>query len=106
MIGRDATRDGAASRMGQPGVKVRGWRRVISAHACEWCRVVGTKLYKTQDTATFGHHGCKCEIVAVPYGFDPGGAINDARLRELKASGAVDRVTESTKRRRARTGGR
>lgn len=106
MIGRDATRDGAASRMAKPGTAVRGWRRVISAHACEWCRVVGTKLYKTQETATFGHHGCKCEIVAVPYGFDPGGAINEARLRELKASGAVERVTASTMRRRAGTGGR
>ena len=102
MIGRDATRDGASQRMNQPGTKVRGWRRVISAKACEWCRVVGTQMYRTQKSATFGHHGCKCEIVAVPYGADPGKAINDARLRELKASGAVERVSAARERSRGR----
>ena len=102
MIGRDATRDGASNRMSQPGTKVRGWRRVISAKACEWCRVVGTQMYRTQKSATFGHHGCKCEIVAVPYGADPGKAINDARLRELKASGAVERVSAARERSRGR----
>lgn len=105
LVGRDATRDGAASRMGQPGTAVRGWRRVISAKACEWCRVVGTQLYKTQATATFGHHGCKCEIVAVPAGADPGQAINQARLRELKASGAIERTNAARVRSRARDKG-
>lgn len=102
MLGRDATNDGAAERMGQPGTRVRGWRRVISAKACEWCRVVGTQLYRSQETATFGHHGCKCQIVAVPYGTDPGEAINKARLRELRASGAVERVSAARERSRAR----
>lgn len=101
MIGRDAARDGASERMGK-AKDVRGWRRVISAKACEWCRVVGTQLYRTQASATFGHHGCKCQIVAVPYGADPGKAINDARLRELKASGAVERVSAARERSRGR----
>jgi len=102
MLGRDATRDGAAERMGKPGTQVRGWRRVISAKACEWCRVVGTQLYKTQQSATFGHHGCKCEIVAVPFGPDPGAAINKARLKELQDSGAVKRVSAARERSRDR----
>ena len=102
MMGRDAPRDGASSRMSQPGTKVRGWRRVISAKACEWCRVVGTQLYKSQKSATFGHHGCRCEVVAVPFGPDPGKAINDRRLRELKASGAVERVSAARERSRGR----
>ena len=102
MIGRDATRDGASERMGQPGTKVRGWRRVISAKACEWCRVVGTQIYTSQKTATFGHLGCKCEVVPVGDKLDPGKAINDARLRELKASGAVERVSAARERSRGR----
>lgn len=102
MLGQDATRDGAAERMGKPGTATRGYRRVISARACEFCRVVGTQLYRTQASATFGHHGCKCEIVAVPYGPDPGDAINKARLRELKASGAVERVSAARERSRGR----
>lgn len=102
MLGRDATNDGASAQMSKPGVKVRGWRRVISARACEWCRVVGTQLYRTQASATFGHHGCRCQVVAVPFGDDPGKAINDARLRELRASGAVERVSAARERSRAR----
>jgi hypothetical protein len=102
LTGRDATRDGASARMGQPGTKVRGWRRVITAGACEWCQVVGTQIYRTQESATFGHHGCKCEIVAVPYGTDPGKAINKVRLTELRKSGAVQRVSEARERSRER----
>jgi hypothetical protein len=102
MMGQDSVRDGASQRMAQPGTNVRGYRRVISAKACEWCRVVSTQIYTSEKTATFGHHGCKCEVVAVPYGPDAGKAINDARLRELKASGAVERVSEARERSRQR----
>jgi hypothetical protein len=102
MMGQDSVRDGASQRMSQPGVAVRGYRRVISAKACEWCRVVSTQMYRTEATATFGHHGCKCQVVPVPYGPDAAQAINDARLRELKASGAVQRVSEARERSRQR----
>lgn len=102
LLGRDATSGGADARMAQPGVKVRGYRRVISAKACEFCRVVATQLYRTMESATFGHHGCQCRPVGVPYGADPGKAINEARLRELKASGAVERVSLARERSRGR----
>lgn len=106
MIGHDATRDGATARMGTAGKAIRGWRRVISAKACEWCRVVSTQLYKSEATATFGHHGCKCQPMPIFQGNDPSFAINQARhserLRELKAEGAVKRVSAARERSRAR----
>lgn len=96
LMGYDATSDGAAARMGTQPQLARAWARVTSAKACEWCRVVSTQLYKSQRSATFGHHGCKCAVVAV---FDTDAkavrAINSARLRELKASGAVKKVSEA-----------
>ena len=102
VTGYDVTLDGASARMGQPGVKVRGWRRVINASACEWCQVVATQLYRTQESATFGHHGCRCTTVAVPYGVDATAAINKARLAELKKAGAVERVSAARERSRRR----
>lgn len=103
MLGHDATTNGASTASGQTKTALRGWRRPIQAKACEWCRVVGTQLYKTQESATFGHHGCRCKPpVPVYQGFDPGKAINDARLKELRESGAVKRVSEARERSRAR----
>lgn len=103
MLGQDATIDGAAARSSKPGVAVRGWRRVITAKACEWCRVVGTQLYRSQESATFGHHGCQCTPVPVFEGPDASAAINQARLAELKASGALERVSAARERSRARS---
>jgi hypothetical protein len=103
MLGHDATTNGASTASGQTKTKLRGWRRPIQAKACEWCRVVGTQLYKSQESATFGHHGCRCKPpVPVFEGFDPGKQINDARLKELRESGAVKRVSEARERSRAR----
>jgi hypothetical protein len=102
MTGYSATNDGAMARMAQPGTKVKGWRRVINPTACEWCQVVATQLYKTQESATFGHHACACTPVPALSELDPGKAINSARLRELKASGAVQRVSAARERSRQR----
>lgn len=99
-LGNDVTVRGAADRMANPGTKVRGYRRVLSGDACEWCRVVSTQMYKSAESATFGHHACKCKIIAVPLGADPGFAINKARLKGLKASGAVGRVSKARARSR------
>lgn len=103
--GYDYAQSGAAQRMANPGTKVRGYRRVLSPSACEWCRVVSTQLYKSAESARFGHHKCKCTVVAVPTSADPGRAINRRRLASglpsrmgaqrdaLKASGAIGRVS-------------
>lgn len=104
MLGQDATTGGAATASDATKTKLRGWRRPIQAKACEWCRVVATQMYRSAETATFGHHGCRCKPpVPVYVGFDPGKKINDARLKELKESGAVKRVSEA--RQRSRGGG-
>jgi hypothetical protein len=106
-VGNDYARRGAADRMAKPGTKVRGYRRVITPSACEWCRVVSTQIYRSPRTAGFGHggagnhHKCHCTVVAVPVGADPGAAINKARLAELKASGAVSRVSSARAKARA-----
>jgi len=97
MLGYDATTDGAARRMGaNRALGIRGWSRVISAKACEWCRVVSTQMYKSQKTATFGHHGCRCYVIPVfEANADAVKAINKARLADLRKEGAVAKATES-----------
>lgn len=102
MTGYSATNDGAMASMGRPGTKVRGWRRVVNVGACEFCQVVGTQLYKTQESATFGHLKCRCTVVPAGDTLDPGKAINKARLRELKAAGAVGRVSTARERSKQR----
>jgi hypothetical protein len=101
-IGYDAASDGASARMGQPGTKVMGYRRLLQPGACEWCQVVATKLYRTQQSATFGHLNCHCKPIAVPRDNDPTHKINQARLDELRKSGAVQRSTDAAARARAR----
>jgi hypothetical protein len=103
MSGIDNTRGGAGKRMAQPGIKVIGFRRVLHAGACEWCQVVATQLYRSVASGSFGHHACRCHPpVPVTDRNDPALAINRKLLKTLKKSGAVGRVTASTKRRRAR----
>lgn len=104
MVGYDHVQQGAADRMANPGTKTRGYRRVLSPNACEWCQVVATKLYKTAETARFGHKKCKCRVVAIVgrRHAEAANAINKSRLADLKGSGAVGRATDQTKAYRAR----
>lgn len=46
------------------GVDV-AWRRIPSAKACPWCVTVAGQLYKTSETADFGHDRCDCTAVPV-----------------------------------------
>lgn len=101
-LGQDHVQQGAADRMAQPGVKVRGFRRVLTPGACEWCQVVSTQIYRTAESARFGHHDCKCTVVAVPVGHDSAAEINRQRLADLKSSGAVERVSAARARSRNR----
>jgi hypothetical protein len=106
MTGQDAVRGGAAQRSANPGVKTIGWQRVVQPGACEWCQVVATKLYRTKESGAFkGHKGCRC-LPPIPVTAENAAAIrkiNNARLRGLKKSGAVQRATEGAQRRRARS---
>lgn len=39
------------------------WRRVPSASACQWCRTISGQLYRTAESADFGHDRCGCTAV-------------------------------------------
>jgi hypothetical protein len=101
-VGYDSVSDGASAGMGKAVKSATGWRRMLQPGACEWCQVVATKLYRTQESATFGHLKCHCKPVPVLRANDPTAAINKARLAELKANGATKRAGEISKRARAR----
>lgn len=40
------------------------WQRIPGGNACAWCQTVAGQLYKTSESADFGHDRCDC--VAVP----------------------------------------
>lgn len=44
------------------GVKAR-WRRVPNADACPWCQTIAGQLYRTAESADFGHDRCFCMVV-------------------------------------------
>lgn len=87
----DAVQSGGIERMTHSGLQIVGYRRVVSAGACDWCRLVSTQRYHTAQTASFGHgrgkhHNCHCTVVAIFGKRDPGRVINRTRLAEIKAS--------------------
>lgn len=102
-LGSDIVRQGGEDRMAKPGVTVIGWRRVVHPDACEWCQVVGTQTYRTEESASKSHHDCRClPALIVTDKADPALAINRQRLAELKKSGAVQRATDARTRNRDR----
>ena len=46
----------------ESGTRVR-WRRVPEPKACSWCRTVAGQLYRTAESADFGHDRCYCDVV-------------------------------------------
>ena len=44
------------------GVSTR-WRRVPNAGACQWCQTISGQLYRTAESADFGHDRCFCMVV-------------------------------------------
>lgn len=44
------------------GIETR-WRRVPNAGACPWCRTISGQLYRTAESADFGHDRCFCMVV-------------------------------------------
>lgn len=104
MTGYDAVARGADARMANPGTKTYGYRRVLAPGACEWCQVVATQRYKTLESASFGHHNCRCRAIAVvgTRVNEATTAINKARLADLRKAGAVERATKARQRNRER----
>lgn len=107
MDGTDTPRGGAGQRLAEPGIHVIGYRRPLHPGACEWCQVVATQLYKSMQSAYFGHHGCQCRpAIPVTDTHDPALAINRKLLKSLRKSGAVERVSAARERSRSRGRGR
>jgi hypothetical protein len=44
------------------GVRTR-WRRVPNSGACQWCQTISGQLYRTAESADFGHDRCFCMVV-------------------------------------------
>lgn len=104
-LGHDAATNSASRRMSaaQKQLGIKAWRRVVTAKACEFCRVVSTQMYRSEKTATFGHHGCRCVVVPIfNEQFDTAKAINKARLKDVRSEGAVQRITQARERSRGR----
>lgn len=95
----------AAATPAEPHVE--GWIRTPDPDPCEWCLVVSTQRYHTVDSASFGHLHCSCDVDPIIDGFavgrevPSGHVVNHQLLADLKASGAVARVSASRARRRA-----
>lgn len=61
--------------------RVVGWQRTLTAKACDWCTQVAGQIYKTAESASFGHLRCDCGVDPVIGGSNPGRLINDALAR-------------------------
>lgn len=99
-LGMDATQRSARHAAGRAAPDgVVGWRRVLTGKSCEWCALVSTQRYRSQDSATFGHQNCDCSVVSIIGDHDPGRVINSDLLDRLEADGVGDRIYDN---RRAR----
>lgn len=100
-LGSDAVQQVARRASGAAGA----YRRIPNIDACKWCAVVSTQLYRSNESATFGHNGrCKCTVVPVA---DTSADTALDRLRQeryarLKSDGVIDEISDS--RTRARIG--
>lgn len=82
--------------------RVVGWTRVLSGGSCEWCALVATQRYLTQESADFGHNHCDCVPAPITGDTDPGRFINDELYREVDRAGVADRVYQGQQARRFR----
>jgi hypothetical protein len=105
-IGERSTRDGAGEQFDHPpkGVKIIGWQRVVQVDACEWCQTVATQMYRTRESGSQSHDHCKCipPIAVTDENAKALRAINRTRLKELRRTGAVERVNKARERSRER----
>lgn len=87
----------AANTPAEPHVE--GWVRTPDPDPCEWCQVVATQRYHTAESASFGHLHCACDVDPIIDGhavgreIPSGRIVNHQLLADLKASGAVARVS-------------
>lgn len=76
------------------GVKIVGWRRVLTGVSCEWCALVSTQRYRSAESADFGHRACDCSVVAIVGDRDPGQVINSKLYDRLQESNVSNRLSQ------------
>lgn len=82
--------------------RIVGWQRTLDGNACEWCQVVATQVYRSAESASFGHIRCGCGVDPIIGDRNPGRVLNEEHLAELQQSGAVQRASDARQRGRER----
>lgn len=90
-----AHRQAAVDAMGAHR-EVAGYRRVLTGVSCTLCMVASTQRYLTGALMPI-HTRCDCRVAPIIGDVDPGRVINRELYRELKASGAMSRITKGRK---------
>lgn len=95
-LGMDTTQRSARHAAGRAAPDgVVGWRRVLTGKSCEWCALVSTQRYRSQDSATFGHSNCDCSVVSIIGDSDPGRVINGELLDRLTDDNVGNRIYDN-----------
>jgi hypothetical protein len=81
-----------AAEIGGQSDKIFGFERVPDANACQFCLVASTQRYHSDDLMPLHNH-CGCGIKPLTTEASASGVINRDLYRELKAEGAMDRIT-------------
>jgi hypothetical protein len=65
-VGKDeVTGAGRATMRSLADDRITGWRRALTVPACDWCTEVAGQVYRSAESADFGHEGCHCEPVPI-----------------------------------------
>lgn len=88
-----AHRAAAGQALEQAGSRVVGYRRMPDATACELCLIAATQRYHIGQLMPIHNH-CGCGVAPIIGTQDPGRIIDRQAHDRLKASGAIDRISE------------
>lgn len=81
------TGDAWASVAGYRG----GWKRILTGASCEWCALVSTQIYRSADSASFGHDRCDCTVAPVGDSAE-GRVVNRPLYDELRRRDVAGKV--------------
>jgi hypothetical protein len=89
-----ASREAGRQYASTPRSKIRGYRRLPSGNACNFCLMACTQRYRHQDLMPL-HTSCHCTLPPVPIvgDVDPGRVIDKDALRQLKESGKAGNLS-------------
>lgn len=65
--------------------RIHGWRRTLTRKACSWCQQVAEQIYRSADSASFGHLHCDCGVDPIIESRDPGRVVNSQVLDDLES---------------------